>query len=162
MVCMKTSLAIGLLWSVCDMVCNDETSGSSLYLFVSLNVVFETRMQLIIFAHVSVSLTDQRVLQGSWKNQWVILETCQVIVVRLVCSDVRVAGLLCYSAITCNEIETCRHAGEMNFVSAMWRFSSYACLTFNVHCTFWSDEFTCVPRTTEPQTAWIEIFAIWT
>ena len=64
-VCMKTSLAIGLLWSVCDMVCNDETSGSLLYLFVSLNVVFETRMQLILFAHVSVSRTDRCVLQGN-------------------------------------------------------------------------------------------------
>ena len=92
-VCMKTSLAIGLLWSVCDMVCNDETSGSLL-----LNVVFENTIQLILFAHVSVSRTDQMCIARKLKEPMNDLETYQMIVERPVCRDgwcCRLAMLFC-------------------------------------------------------------------
>ena len=70
------------------MVCNDETSGSLLYLFASLNVVFENMMQLILFAHVSVSRTDQMCIGGKLKEPMNDLEMYQMIVERPVCRDV--------------------------------------------------------------------------
>ena len=51
------------------MVCNYETSGSSLYMIAPLDVVFETIMQLIHFVHVSVNCADQCLSQGSGTNQ---------------------------------------------------------------------------------------------
>ena len=65
------------------MVYNDDTSGSLL-----LNVVFENTMQLILFAHVSVSRTDQTCIARKLKELMNDLETYQMIVERPVCRDV--------------------------------------------------------------------------
>ena len=118
-------LGLLLLWSVCDMVCNYETSDSSLYMIALLDVVFETIMQLIHFVHVSVNCTNQCLSQGSWTNQaW------------LACSDIWIGDMECKFCRPTNEIETCRYAGELNFLSVMWSLSNCARLTFNVQYTF--------------------------
>ena len=113
-------------------------------LFAPFNVIFDTDIQLILLVHISVSCTDQFVLQGCGKNQWMIWSRTK-----------------CYSVRTRKENETWCHAIAMNIASIIWRILSNApsqlqYVYFLISWVYMWDQ------RTKPQIACMGINAMWT
>ena len=133
-VCMKTSRAVGLLWSVCDMVCNYETPDIDCSIWCYLWDYCATHS----FVHVPLSHTDQ------W-HFWTIQPMNSF---GDIPSDCCKPCLQWHSKCRLFTPFCQNQEWNWNYLAAVtvkWTLSlSSARLTFNMCCTFWSDEFTCV------------------